>query len=52
MKIKLIKTEKWNKWPDNSIRFLLPVIAVRGFWPNYGVSVAFWKYRQDISIRF
>ena len=51
MKIKMEQIQDYNKWPIHSTRFLLPVIAIRGFKLD-GVQVffAFWIWQVRFVI--
>jgi len=52
MKIQRIPTPDMQRWPVNSTRHLLPVVALRGF-PGHGsvnLIVAFWKWRADFVL--
>jgi hypothetical protein len=52
MKLKREKIPEYHRWPIDSTRFLLPVIAVRGFSLNRcEIYIAFWKYRARFSVQ-
>ena len=50
--VKRVPVHGLSKWPVNSTRFVLPVVAVRG-WMKSGclrVIVAWWIWRADWEI--
>ena len=52
MKIKRNKIPEYHRWPMDSTRFILPVIAVRGVsLKNCILYMAVWKYRVSFSIQ-
>jgi hypothetical protein len=51
--INRLRVPELSQWPVNSTRFVLPVVAVRG-WMSTGkvrVIVAWWIWRADWEIR-
>jgi hypothetical protein len=51
--INRVRVPELSQWPWNSTRFVLPVLAVRG-WVSAGklrVTVGWWIWRADWEIR-
>jgi hypothetical protein len=51
--INRVRVPELSKWPVNSARFVLPVVAVQGWMKNgtVRVIVAWWIWRADWEIR-